>query len=355
MSDRNILLIWDRAGPYHIARAQALRRRFDGVVVVAELGASDALYQWCPPKARGMRGLSPKSVESADFMRRLWRFARLVRREHIHDVAVAGYAHPTYWAILLLSRFLGLRIVLFAESWYPRGRLHDLVKGWALRILCDAVFVSGQRALDHFRTRLKFPSERLQAGYSVVHNQHFRPRNGRRRGRCFLCVARFAEPKNLLFLVEAFRAARLPLDRKLLLVGGGPLEETLRKVNDPRIQIRGWVPYATLPALYAEAEWLVLPSLFEPWGLVVNEAMAAGAPVIASTACGCVPDLLTPETGLLFDPASPEELVGRLERAAGLPDAAWLTMSNRCMDTVASLNPDSWARALMSALQSRTK
>lgn len=381
MKGRNILIIWDRTGPYHSARAQALRRRTDASVVVAELASSDALYRWSRPiEAEPCRSLSPdpgrslspqrgaetpdpcrslisptvhclspQPVEKADFMRRLWRFARLLWKERIHYVAVAGYAHPTNMGILLISRLLGLRVVLFAESWYARGRLVDGAKGWCLRALCDAVFVSGRRAEAHFKNRLQFPRDRIESGYSVVHNFHFRPRKKKRRGRDFLCVARFVEEKNLMMLMEAFLCARLPCDRRLVLVGDGPLEASLRQGAGGRIDVRRWVQYGALPALYARAEWLVLPSLFEPWGLVVNEAMAAGVPVIASTACGCVPDLLTPRTGFTFDPGRMEALIRVLERAAALSDDDWEQMSSGAMDRVASLTPDSWARALVRA------
>lgn len=367
MGDRNILLIWDRTGPYHLARAQALRRRLGCTVIVAELASSDALYRWNPAHANAdeesrspdagsrapypVQSLSPYPVEKGDFSRRLWCFVRLVRAQRIRYVAVAGYAHPTYLGILLICRLLGLRVVLFAESWYARSRLADGAKGGLLRVLCDTVFVSGRRAQAHFQERLKFPADRIESGYSVVHNFHFRPRQTKRRGRDFLCVARFVEEKNLTLLVEAFRSARVPVDRRLVLVGAGPLEAALRRLADGRVVIRKWVQYGTLPALYAEAEWLVLPSIFEPWGLVVNEAMAAGVPVIASTACGCVPDLLSDQTGLVFDPRSREALAEMLERAAALPDAEWEAISSGAMDRIAPYTPDAWARALVRAFR----
>jgi 1,2-diacylglycerol 3-alpha-glucosyltransferase len=346
MPDGNVLLIWDRTGPYHLARALALRRRSDHLVQVADFGSADHLYQWSESTPDAVYALSPKPVEAADFMRRVGRFVKLVRSRRIRMVAVAGYARPAYLAILVLSRLLGLRVVLFAESWYPHGPFRDAVKAILIRAVCDAVFVSGQRARDHFRQRLRISEGRLQTGYSVVSNFHFRPRQPKRRGSDFLCVARFAEEKNLMFLVEAFRRASLPADRRLVLVGGGPLFESLEAFADERVIIRKWVPYEELPALYAGAEWFVLPSLFEPWGLVVNEAMAAGVPLLLSETCGCLPDLLTTKTGFSFDPRCMPALVSLLERAASLSDATWRAMSEAAMDHIERWTPDSWARAL---------
>ena len=59
-----------------------------------------------------------------------------------------------------------------------------------------------------------------------------------------------------------------------------------------RVHFIGWVSYDEMPFYYAYAKVSVLPSISEPWGLVVNESMSCGTPVIASTRCGCSPELI---------------------------------------------------------------
>jgi glycosyltransferase involved in cell wall biosynthesis len=80
-----------------------------------------------------------------------------------------------------------------------------------------------------------------------------------------------------------------------------------------------------LAAVYAASDLLVFPSLADPWGLVVNEAMACGLPVLCSQLAGCADDLIAPgETGWLCDPTDPAGLRDALNHALGDPARAEL-------------------------------
>ena len=99
-----------------------------------------------------------------------------------------------------------------------------------------------------------------------------------------------------------------------MLLGDGPLGADLcRLISDLKlhghVHLPGFVQYRDLPAYYALADVFVHASTTEQWGLVVNEAMAAGLPVIVSNRCGCVPDLVAEsKNGFTFDPGSVESL-----------------------------------------------
>ena len=107
-----------------------------------------------------------------------------------------------------------------------------------------------------------------------------------------LFVGQFEERKGLVHLLEAF-AAQPDLPAKLRLIGNGSLEPQLSRhaAQDPRIELVGYVPQEDLPGELARSRCLVLPSITtdlarEPWGLVVNEAMHTGLPVVATDAVG---------------------------------------------------------------------
>jgi glycosyltransferase involved in cell wall biosynthesis len=107
----------------------------------------------------------------------------------------------------------------------------------------------------------------------------------------FLFVGRFIERKGIDVLLSAFRR----VDRgELWLAGDGPLRsEVEREANgDPRIRLLGYASEESLPDLYRQADILVVPSLFEPWGLVVHEGLAYGLPVIATDQVAAADDLV---------------------------------------------------------------
>jgi glycosyltransferase involved in cell wall biosynthesis len=107
-----------------------------------------------------------------------------------------------------------------------------------------------------------------------------------------LFVGQFEERKGLRHLLDAF-AALPDVPARLRLIGNGSLEPEVsrRAADDPRVELVGYVPQERLPAELARSRCLVLPSITtdldrEPWGLVVNEAMHAGVPVVTTDAVG---------------------------------------------------------------------
>jgi glycosyltransferase involved in cell wall biosynthesis len=110
------------------------------------------------------------------------------------------------------------------------------------------------------------------------------------------------------------------------------------------IRFEGLHGTAELPRYYAFAGCFVLPSTREPWGLVANEAMAAGLPVLISRRCGCAEDLvLEGENGLLFDPAEPGALTASLSVMGSLGRARLAEMGAVSEAIVARYSPRAWA------------
>lgn len=149
-----------------------------------------------------------------------------------------------------------------------------------------------------------------------------------------LGVMKWHEREDPLVLIRAFRQLlqRQP-DARLILVGDGPLrravEDMIEGIAD-RVNTPGYVPYSSLPGLYALADIFVHPAPGEPWGVSVNEAMACGVPVVVSTGVGAGADLVEQgQTGYVFpagDWRELENVLFTLIRDPGrgrMPAACW--------------------------------
>ena len=137
--------------------------------------------------------------------------------------------------------------------------------------------------------------------------------------RVILYVGRLVEVKGLDLLLEAFARWNKP-GFKLALVGEGRSRDALMKQAEAlgigdRILFPGFSSGAALYAWYDMADFFVLPSRYEPFGAVVNEALVYGCPVMASRYIGAL-DYIDGENGFLFDPLDPDDFVRALEEAS---------------------------------------
>jgi glycosyltransferase involved in cell wall biosynthesis len=235
--------------------------------------------------------------------------------------------------------------------------------------LFNAGLVGGEGHRDYL-VSLGMSAANIFTGYNVVDNDYFRSRCqevalSRARyakqinaSRPFLlCACRFVEKKNLELLVSAYhRYTRLvgPRSWDLILIGDGALRPQLNKWIqsrglENRIRLAGAIGYGDLPIYYGLAMALVHPSKVEQWGLVVNEAMASGLPVVVSKLCGCAAELVRDGVnGYTFDPFDEPALATAM---CSLHDDRLRTeMGRKSLDLISAWSPDRFANGLESAI-----
>ena len=269
----------------------------------------------------------------------------MVHSADIQYIGLSGYGRKEYLAFLIWAAFKRKRVILFAESWYGNSGWLNAVKGFLLKKTCSGFLVSGIRARLHFKEKLGLGDLPFEMGYSVVDNRHFEQQSMLQKENTLLCVARFAPEKNLELLIAAFQKSNLRGKWNLQLVGGGPLKNTLLNQisSDSDIALHDWMSYKALPNLYAQAKVFILPSLFEPWGLVVNEAMSAGLPVIISSVCGCQPDLVDAQNGFVFEAQNQQALTEVLNQLDQLTDQKITEMGENSRLKMKAFSPEVWA------------
>jgi glycosyltransferase involved in cell wall biosynthesis len=133
-----------------------------------------------------------------------------------------------------------------------------------------------------------------------------------------LYVGQFIARKGVdLLLTAAAALQREGREFSLLLVGSGPdkqaLEQRAAALNLSNVFFRPSLSPDQIPAVYRSGDALIFPTLEDPWGLVANEAMLSGLPVLCSRYAGCAPELFPPES--IFDPENPSEFVEKLRQA----------------------------------------
>ncbi|MDQ6671602.1 MAG: glycosyltransferase family 4 protein [Chloroflexota bacterium] len=366
-----VAVIFVNYGPYHRARALALQSVMHLEPHFVELASAQALYPWhasgpadtltLTTLARGEYEQLPKGR----ITRAVW---RALDRLDPHVVVGCGYSDvPMLAAAVWAKRKRRPYILMFETTEWGRRRplWEELPKRAVLATLVNGVFCGGT-AHRLYLNRLGVRAARIWEKYDVVDNTYFEDAaDAARRDEdqlrvalglppaYFLYVGRFSPEKNIEVLLRAYAQYKKhqPAGYGLVLVGDGPQRENLQelasRLHSDDIVWTGRQGIGTLPTYYALARAFVLPSRAEPWGLVVNEAMACGLPVIISNRCGCAPDLVREGTnGFTFDPHNVDELGRHLHTMAQLeePIRAQMAKASRCV--VAEYTPTAWATNL---------
>ncbi len=228
----------------------------------------------------------------------------------------------------------------------------------------DAVIVNGSSAKRYVQS-LGVPEKRIVVVPQTTELSGFRavPIDKKRlTARRLLYVGQLEERKGLEAFMRALASwAQRNAEHKceMWIVGDGPVRTNLEQWALPpniSLQFFGSVAYHRLPEYYAQAGVLVLPTLADTWGLVVNEGMAAGLPVLGSLYSQAVQDLVRDNfNGWTFHADHPEELDNALGRALSTPLAILSQMREAARQTVIHLNPDFAAGKILQAINLATK
>lgn len=233
-----------------------------------------------------------------------------------------------------------------------RGGVRPYVRRAILRYT-DRVAVNGESGSRYIES-LGFPRERIDRLPFATDTSIFssvKPlwrRDGVRR---MLSVGRLIELKGLEEFVEVvgrYLAPRPQLRVELTLVGSGDRAERIRAVPRPAnfdLKMPGAIEYTKLGAVYAAADCFVFPTLGDTWGMVVNESMAAGLPVLGSVLGQASVELIEEgKSGWLFDPRDHEAMTAALDRFFSTPAEALPAMGEHARRAANAIGPDNVAQ-----------
>jgi len=228
-------------------------------------------------------------------------------------VLCGGYSYMASWQAARWCGQHGVPLVLWSEStpYDNRGEFMavEFLKNRFLRN-CRAFVVPGRSAFDYL-VSLGVPEAEILTAPNTVDNEFFgrralavrmnaascRARYGLPQ-RFFLYCGRLTKAKGVFDALDAYASLGTDLrsDVGFVFVGNGhaksDLEATAKNIYPGKVQFAGFVHREDLPAFYGLADMLIFPTHSDPWGLVVNEAMASGLPIITTSVAGCSADLV---------------------------------------------------------------
>jgi 1,2-diacylglycerol 3-alpha-glucosyltransferase len=377
-----IAVIWIDWYAYHLARFKGLQSAIgsDGEVRGIELVGGVGVHKGYNFRVGMPEGLPVETLRPRDSWHETGKLSLAIlvfRRLSVLNPAVVlipGYYTLPAIAAALWCKWKQRTSVLMTETTatdHVRTGWRETLKSRLIRTLFDWA-VTGGKAHDRYLLQLGFPQNRIAHFYDVVGNAYIRDGVAEARAQTtaeshslpadyFLFVGRLSQEKNVLGLLSSWLTYRDAGGAwSLLLAGDGPDGTALRQLASSSayaadVHFLGHKGARELLPVYAFAKCFVLPSTREPWGLVVNEAMAASLPVIVSDRCGCAEDLVEHGgNGYVFDPADARQLTACLTAVSALTPEARLRQGERSLQRIAIFSPQNFGQEVAAIADAAT-
>ncbi|MDQ3192354.1 MAG: glycosyltransferase family 4 protein, partial [Bacteroidota bacterium] len=218
-------------------------------------------------------------------------------------------------------------------------------------------WVPGERQVE-FALKLGFAAKRILKGFysadfNYFHSLYSKNKEQKEKEfpKRFIYVGRYIEHKGIKDLWRAFIELQneKPSDWELWCLGVGPLKE--QEVQHPKIKHFGFVQPSEMKKIIADSGVFVLPSHFEPWGVVVHEFAAAGFPLICSDKVGANSAFLKQgENGFIYHSADVEALKNRLKKMTAQSKEQLLEMGEKSIEKAKLITPEKWALTIIDIL-----
>jgi glycosyltransferase involved in cell wall biosynthesis len=342
-----ILFVIGNLGDYHVPRYEALldlaSMRGDDVYLVEIFGKSSVYTFPQDRRAQFFEREHPRSVtlinDATDagghWVKVAVGLSDAVRQFDPQVVVTLGY-HTSYsmWLCFLKLLFRRFSLIYMSDSKADDGKRYR-AKEWLKRTIVrqfDGALVAGERHRAYAHS-LGIPPARSRVGFDVIDVEYFSQRSELARNsgsdirakfglppRYCVCVSRFVPRKNVDVVIEAyFQSGLYKAGQSLVLIGQGPcrdrlLQQVAQRGLNAHVVILDSIKNLDMPAVYALAEFAVLASKFDQWGLCINEAFAAGCPAIVTRTCGVAGELVTDGiNGFIVQPGDVQTLADRMK------------------------------------------
>jgi glycosyltransferase involved in cell wall biosynthesis len=349
MESRKIVFLYTEIASYFLACLRALQANYPGTEV--------HLVRWPVNKEAPFMFQFDQSLKVYDrFDFNDAGLIGLVKQIKPDVIVCSGWIDKGYLKVCRKLRSRSVTVLTLDNQW--RGDLRQVLASIFSRIALKPVFrfawVPGERQRT-FALRLGFPERNIRQGFYSCDMQLFRRADTERDKKQqkfphrFLFVGRYVAQKGVSDLWSAFAELQQesPSDWELWCVGTGDIPPV---VHD-KVKHFGFMQPVELRKLLSEAGVFVLPSQFEPWGVVVHEYAASGFPMICSDAVGSAATFVRKgANGYIYRAGDIKALKDRLRSIISKSDDELLKMSDESCRLAEQITPDRWAATLISML-----
>ena len=283
-----------------------------------------------------------------------------VRSARPDVMVIGGWDQPSYLQAFVRALSHRVPVLWWVESTLRdhrnSGGLVRWMKSWLIDHASGSV-VPGAASREYVLTLGANPA-RIWTAPNAVDNKRFRrsTERGNDEGEPtrFLFVGRLVSGKGLLYLLDAWSRLRGP--GHLTIAGNGPLAAAIRMrvatTSMNPVELVGNLDRAELADAYRTADAFVFPTLTDVWGLVINEAMSAGLPIITTDVPGAVDDLVTDgDNGVVVPALESEPLVRAMDWLGGDRELRQ-SMGRRSAERIRGFEPEAWADGMANAIHS---
>lgn len=343
-----ILVLYTELMPYNVIVLKALVE--NGCRVHVVLWDENKKTSYYPPIEKGITYYNRSTFWNADH---LYTF---VKKIHPDLIWTSGWVDPIYNEVCARVRNdYHIPVVAGSDTQWLGGKqwLNVLTASFRHQKWFSHLFVSGAPQVV-YALKLGFQPKQilmhnLSADVNLFHQVDTEIRE-RKYPRRLLYIGRFAKEKGLIFLLKAWQS--IP-DRKgwtLTLIGNGP--EYAKLQGYPDVEIKSFMPQKELMIELEQSGAFILPSVFEPWALVIHEAACAGLPILASERCGAVSCFVkNGENGFLFKPGNRKSIGQAIGKFISLQESEWLEMGKISRELSNQITPTMVANTLLSILE----
>jgi glycosyltransferase involved in cell wall biosynthesis len=347
---KKVLFLYSELAGYIFSCFQELATREVEVTVIHWPVNPEAPFKI--PSIKGVTFISKNELKASGI-------AMKVKELKPDIILTSGWMDKEYLSIVKEERGIIPTVILFDTAWNGSVKQRVLA-AFGKRFLTKRfshAWVAG-KAQKAYAQRLGFKKEHIETGFYTADLIHFNEIFNRRKSRMeqsfpktFLYVGRYVAQKNMQMLWNAFLTANKANGGqwKLRCIGTGELFDL--KTEHPTIEHLGFIQPMEMEDYLIDAGVFVLPSLFEPWGVVVQEFAAAGFPMVLSDKIGASEEFLQlGHNGYDFDSSSELDLTKALALIIQLEESVLIKFAKESHKLAQKLNPQIWTDTLLRLL-----